>query len=386
MDFGLNHEQTILRNETRRFLKNECPMDFVKDMVEDERGYSPTLWKKIAELGWMGILFEEKYGGVGGNFFELAIILEEMGRVLLPGPFFSTVILGGGTIAPGGNERLKREFLPKISSGDIILTSAFSEMDASYTFEEIESRGERSGEGFLLQGKKMFVPDANNANFIILPAKTSKRNGTDGISLFIVDAKSKGIDISPLISLDLQKQSEVVLNDVYVPAEDRLIGEEGEGRLLMQDLWPMAVTSKCSEMLGAMGQVLEMTVSYAQKREQFGRPISSLQIIQHYCADMAIAMECTKLITYQAIWRVSNRLPSRKEVAMAKAWCSDTLRKITAMAHQIHGAIGCTKDQNLYLYFRYAKAAEVAFGDADFHKEVVVREMGLPTLIIQDLF
>jgi alkylation response protein AidB-like acyl-CoA dehydrogenase len=376
MDFGLNHEQAILRNEARRFLKNECPMDFVKDMVEDERGYSPILWKKMAELGWMGILFEEKYGGVGGNFLELAIILEEMGRVLLPGPFFSTVILGGGTIARGGNERLKRAFLPKIASGDIILTLAFSETDASYTLGEIELRGERRAKGFVLQGRKMFVPDANNADFIIFPVKALKRNGAEEISLFIVDAKSGGIDISPLISLDLQKQSEVVLNGVCVP-DDSLIGEEGEGRVLMQDLWPMVVTSKCSEMLGAMEQVLEMTVSYAQQREQFGRPLSSFQIIQHYCADMAIAMECTKLITYQAVWKVSNGLPSKKEVPMAKAWCSDTLKRMTAMAHQIHGAIGFTKDQNLYLYFRYAKAGEVTFGDADFYKEVVAREMGL---------
>ncbi len=349
-------------------------MDFVKEMVEDEKGYSPTLWKKMAELGWMGILFEEKYGGVAGNFLELAIILEEMGRVLLPGPFFSTVILGGNTIARDGKERLKKEFLPKIASGDMILTSAFSEMDGSFPREEIESRGERSGKGFVLQGRKMFVPDANNADFIIFPVKTSKRNGSDGVSLFIVDAKSQGIDISPLISLDLQKQSEVVLKDLYVPA-DRLIGEEGEGKALMQDLWPMVVASKCSEMLGAMGRVLELTVDYAQKREQFDRPLSSFQIIQHYCADMAIAMESTKLITYQAAWKVSNGLPTRKEVGMAKAWCSDTLKKMTATAHQIHGAIGCTKEQNLYLYFRYAKAAEVAFGDADFHKEAVMREI-----------
>lgn len=376
MDFGLSHEQTILKNETRRFLKNECPMDFVKDMVEDERGYSLTLWRKMAGLGWMGILFEEKYGGVGGNFLELAIILNEMGRVLLPGPFFSTVILGGSTIARSSSERLKREFLSKIASGGIILTSAFFEMDGSHTFEEIELRGNRSGKGFILQGRKMFVPNANYADFIIFPVKTHKKDGTDGISLFIVDAKSQGIDIFPLMSLDLHKQSEVVLNDVYVP-NDSLIGEEGEGRVLIQDLWPMVVTSKCSEMLGAMGQVLELTIGYAQKRAQFGRPLSSFQIIQHYCADIAIAMECSKLITYQAAWKVSNGLSSKKEVATAKAWCSDTLKKTTAMAHQIHGAIGFTKDQNLYLYFRYAKAAEVAFGDADFHKETVVREMGL---------
>ena len=374
MEFGLNQEQTILKNEVRRFLQNECPIDFVKEMIEDEKGYSPSLWKKMAELGWMGVLFEEKYGGTGGTFLDLSIILEEMGRFLLPGPFFSTVILGGVTIMQGADDELKQRFLPGIANGDIIMTLALTEMEGSYAIEEIESKGEPKGDGYMLQGKKMFVPDAHIADYIIFPARTYKKNHSDGISLFIVDAKSKGIAITPLVSLDLQKQSEVTFTDVYAP-KDSLIGEEGQGWILIQDLWPIAVAGKCCEMLGAMQRVFEMTLDYAQKRHQFGRPLSAFQVIQHYCADMAIELECSRFITYQAAWRISNGLPSRKEVAMAKAWSSDALKKITTMAHQIHGAIGFTKDQNLYLYFRYAKAAEITFGDANFHKEVVAREM-----------
>jgi alkylation response protein AidB-like acyl-CoA dehydrogenase len=130
-------------------------------------------------------------------------------------------------------------------------------------------------------------------------------------------------------------------------------------------------------MLGAMQRVFEMTIDYAQKRQQFGRPLSAFEVIQHYCADMAIELECSRFITNQAAWRISNGLPSRKEVAMAKAWSSDAIKKIARMAHQIHGGIGFTKDQDIHLYFRYAKAAEVIFGDANFHKEVVVKEMDL---------
>ena len=374
MEFGLNEEQTILKNETKRFLKNECPIDFVKEMIEDEKGYSPSLWEKMAKLGWMGILFEEKYGGVGGTFLDLSIILEEMGRVLLPGPFFSTVILGGVPIMLSGNDELKQSFLPGIASGNMIMTSALTETEGSYAIEEIESIGEPGADGYVLRGRKMFVPDAHIADYIIYPARTYQKDHSNGVSLFIVDAKREGIEMTPLISLDLQKLSEVSFRDVEVPRKS-LVGEEGKGWTLIQGLWPIAVTGKCCEMLGAMQQVLEMTLSYVQKRHQFNRPLSAFQAIQHYCADMAIDLECSKFITYQAVWRLSHGLPSRKEVAMAKAWSSISFKKITATAHQIHGAIAFTKDYDLHLYYRFAKAGEILFGDENFHKEVVAREM-----------
>lgn len=374
MEFGLNEEQTILKNEVRRFLQNECTTDFVKEMIEDERGYSPPLWKKMAELGWMGVLFEERYGGSGGTFLDLFIILEEMGRFLLPGPFFSTVILGGMMIALGGNGETKQKFLSAISNGHTIMTLALTETEGSYAIEEIESSGEPKENGYVLSGKKIFISDAHIADYIIFPARTNRRGGSNAVSLFIVDAKSKGIGVTPLISLNLQKQFEVIFSDVYVP-RDSLLGKEGDGGILLQDLWPIAVAGKCCEMLGAMQRVFEMTIDYAQKRHQFGRPLSAFQVIQHYCADMAIELESSRFITNQAVWRINNGLPSRKEVAMTKAWSSEAIKKITTMAHQIHGGIGFTKDQDLYLYFRYAKAAEITFGDANFHKEVVAKEM-----------
>jgi alkylation response protein AidB-like acyl-CoA dehydrogenase len=376
MEFSLNEEQTILKSEVRRFLQNECPVDLVKEMAEDEKGYSPTLWKKMAELGWVGVLFEEKYGGTNGTFLDLSIILEEMGRVLFPGPFFSTVILSGVTIMKNDNEELKQKVLPGISNGEIMMTLALTEMDGSYLIDDINSVGKPTGDGYDLQGRKMFVSDAHIADYILFPAMTYTKGNSNGISLFVVDAKSKGIDITPLVSLNLQRQSEVLFTHVYTPKEN-LVGKDGQGWVLIQDLWPTAVAGKCSEMLGAMQRVFEMTVDYAQKRHQFGRPLSAFQVIQHYCADMAIALECSRFMTYQAAWKISQGLPSRKEVAMAKAWSSDALKKIATMAHQIHGGVGFAKDQDLYLFFRYAKAGEITFGDARFHKEVVANEMDL---------
>ncbi len=374
MEFSLNQEQIILKNEVRRFLQNECPLDFVKEMIMDEKGYSPALWKKMADLGWMGVWLEEKYGGSGGTFFDLSIILEEMGRFLLPSPFFSTVILGGVTITKWGDEALKKRFLPQIASGDTIMTMALSEREDSYNIDVCESKAEPKADGYVLQGKKIFVPNAHVANYIIFPSKTYENGYSDGISLFIVEKKSEGIEIIPLISLNLERQFEVSFKDVHVSKED-LIGKQGEGGNMIKGLWPIALSGRCCEMLGAMQRVFEITLDYVQKRRQFDRPLSAFQVIQHDCADMAIDIECSKLITYQAAWRISSGLRSDKEVAMAKAWTSDALKRITTMAHQIHGGIGFTEDQNLYLYFRYAKAKEVEFGDANFHKEIVAREM-----------
>lgn len=376
MEFGLNEEQTILRNETRRFLSNECPIDAVKEIVGGEKGYSPSLWKKMAELGWMGLLFEEKYGGIGGTFYDLAIILEEIGRFLVPGPFFSTVILGGVTIMKGGNEELKQTLLHRIATGDVIVTLALTEMGGSYAAGEIEFKGELRLDSFLLNGKKMFVPHAHIADYIICSAEIHSKNDFNGISLLLINARSKGILITPLVSLDLQKQFEVDFTGVNVP-RNNLIGEGGGGRILFQDLWPIAVAAKCCEMLGGMERVFEITLDYAQKRHQFGRPLSAFQVIQHYCADMAIELECSRFLTHQAAWSVSKGLSSRKEVAMAKAWSSDVFKRITKVAHQIHGAIGFTKEHDLYLYFRSAKVGEITLGDATFHKEVVAREMDL---------
>lgn len=374
MEFSLNEAQNILKNEVRRFLNNECPIDVVREMMEDEKGYPPSLWKKMADLGWMGVLFEEKYGGLSGTFLDLAIILEEMGRSLLPGPFFSTVVLGGVTIMTGANEELKQKFLPRIASGDIVITLAFTETADSYDIGEIESMGELGADHFVLKGKKMFVSDAHIADYIISPVEIKASGDFNGISLFIINAKSKGISVTPLLSLDLRKQFLVNFADVIVP-KDSLIGDEGRGWFLLRDIWPMVVTGKCCEMLGGMQRVLEITLDYVQKRHQFGRPLSGFQVIQHYCADMAILLECSKFVTYQAAWRITENLPTRKEVAMAKAWSSDAFKKITKMAHQIHGAIGFTKEQNLCLYFRHAKASEILFGDANFHKEIVAKEM-----------
>ena len=255
------------------------------------------------------------------------------------------------------------------------MTLALTEREASYTADEIKTKASPRVNAFSLNGKKMFVPDAHIADYIIIPARRAGSHRS-GISLFIVEAKDKNLRIQPLISIHHLKQCKVLLVDVHVP-KGNVIGEQGQGWFYIQSLLPKAVAGKCCQMLGAMHKVLEMTLRYVQERYQFNRPLSAFQVIQHYCADMAIDLESSRLITYEAAWRLSTGLPSTKEVAMAKAWCSDAFKKLGTTSHQIHGAIGFTEEYDLQLFSRCAKAWELELGNGNFHREIIARQMGL---------
>lgn len=372
MDLSLSEEQEMLKKMARDFIAKECPKTLVRQMEEDQKGYTPDLWAKMAELGWMGLAFPEAYGGGGGSFLDLAVLLEEQGRGCLPGPFFSTVVLGGYTILEAGTEEQKKEFLPKIAQGKEIMTLALTEPSATYSADGIELTAAPEGDDFILNGTKLFVPDAHIANHLIVVAKGAR----GGITLFIVDARSPGISYTLLKTIASDKQCEVAFNNVRV-SKKNILGPPGKGWLVVEKVLQRAAVAKCAEMVGGAQQVLEMTVEYAKQRVQFGKPIGSFQAVQHHCANMAIDVDGCRFITYQAAWMLSEGLPCAKEVAMAKAWTSEAYRRVTALGHQVHGGIGFIKDHDMQLYYRRAKAAEVTFGDADFHREVVAREIGL---------
>lgn len=376
MDFSLSEEQEILKNTARGFLTKECPPSFVKEMMTDERGYSPELWRKMAELGWTGFVFPESYGGMGGGFLDLAVLLEEMGRACLPGPFFSTVILGGLSILEGGSNKQEEEFLPPIVNGDLILTFALTEPSGKYTPDGIEVTAARSGSGYVISGTKLFVPDAHIANYMVVVARTEDGGGGEGITLFIVDSKTPGVTCAPLPTIAGDKQFEVVFNRVEVSNES-ILGDVGRGWSVIEKIWPRVIVAACAEMVGGAQQALEMTVNYAKEREQFGKPIGCLQAVQHFCADMVADVDGCRYTTYQAAWMLSCGLPCSKEVAIAKAWTSDAFRRVTAKGHQVHGAIGFTEEHDLHLYYKSAKRWELLYGDSAFHRETVAKEMGL---------
>ena len=377
MDLGFSEEQNMLRDSAHKFLEKECPKALVREMEKDEKGYPPELWRKMAEQGWMGLVIPEEYGGIGGNFLDLTVLLEEMGRALLPGPFFSTVVLGALPIIMAGTEEQKKEFLTRIANGEMILTLALTEMSNRHDADGIEVKAVTEGENYVINGTKLFVPYAHISDSMVCATRTKDGVPSEqGITLFIIDSKSPGIHCTVLKTIAADKQCEVIFNNVKVPKKN-LLGELDEGWEVLQRITQQATVADCALMVGGAQQVLEMSVSYAKERVQFNRPIGSFQAIQHKCADMSTDVEGAKYITYQAAWKISEGLPYAMEVSMAKAWVNEAYRRTCMEGHQIHGGIGFTKEHDMELYFRRAKAMEIAFGDAEYHRELVARQMGL---------
>jgi alkylation response protein AidB-like acyl-CoA dehydrogenase len=331
----------------------------------------------MADLGWMGLVLPEEHGGEGLAFLDLAVLIEEMGRALVPGPYLSTVVYCGLPILAAGTEEQKRELLPKIAKGDLILSLALTEPSASWEPSGVETRAVADGDDFVINGTKLFISDAHVADCLLCVTRTKDgAEGEDGITLFLVDTKSQGISMTPLKTIALDKQFEVVFDNVRVPKKN-MLGELDRGWAVFKYVLPRATLAQCALMVGGAQQVLEMTVNYAKERVQFGKPIGSFQAIQHKCADMATDVDGCRFITYEASWKLSEGLQCALEVAMAKAWVSESYRRTCAQGHQIHGGIGFIKDHDMQLYFRRAKASELIFGDADYHRELVAQQIGL---------
>jgi alkylation response protein AidB-like acyl-CoA dehydrogenase len=377
MDFNLTEEQEMIRKKARDFLNANCPKSLVREMVQDEKGHPLQLWQKMRKMGWMGLIVPEQYGGAGASFFDLVVLLEETGRACLPGPFFSTVVLGGLTILEAGSEEQKKEILPKLAEGKLLLTLALTEPSATYTAEGIQTKATQIDGEFLIQGTKLFVPDAHISDYLICAARTRESEmPEDGITLFLVDPKSPGLSCALLKTIAGDKQCEVIFDNVSVSGRN-VLGNLHEGWHILDKVLEKAVVARCAEMVGGARQVLEMTVKYAKQRMAFGHPIGSFQAIQHYCTDMLVDVDGCSLLMYHAAWRLSEGLPAAQEVAMAKSLINEGFKRIAALAMQIHGAIGFTEEHDLPLYFKRAKAWESNLGDTGFHLDKIAKSIRL---------
>src|SRR5262245_17837570 len=353
MDFGFSEEQEMLRSSARDFLAKEAPMTYVRKMMEDERGFTDDLWRKMAELGWMGLILPEAYGGSGLDFVDMVVVLEEMGRAVLPGPFFSTVILGGSAIADAGNAAQKETWLPKIADGSLKVSLAQLEPSARWDAEGIALEARPKDGGFVLDGTKLFVPDANVADLFVVAARTPGSKGAQGVTLLVVDAKAPGVGVTMLKTMDqTRKLGEVVFKGTAVGA-DRVLGAAGDGGKTLARVMDRGKVGLAAEMCGGAQKVLDMSVEYAKVREQFGKPIGSFQAIQHKCANMLVEVESSKSITYYAAWAVANDVPEAPlAAAMAKAYTSDAYRHTAGEGIQIHGGIGFTWEHDMHIYFK----------------------------------
>jgi alkylation response protein AidB-like acyl-CoA dehydrogenase len=376
VDFGFSEEQEMLRQSARALLEKECPSAVVRKVMEDERGFDPALWKKMAELGWLGLIIPEEYGGGGLSYVDLVLIMEEMGRVVLPSPFIWTVMFAEA-IKRAGNDQQKSSLLTRIASGEVIATIAYLEPSAVWSADGIAMTARKEGTRYVLDGTKLFVNDGHIADYILLAARTGEA-GNRGITLFALDTKQAAIAVTRLTTMDqTRKLAEVKFSGVKVDASD-VVGEEGNGWSTLSETIDRGKVMLAGEMMGGAQKVLDMTVDYAKVRVQFGRPIGSFQAVQHKCANMMIDVEGAKSAAYYASWAVSNEVAEAPlAAALAKAAASDAFRRVSADGIQLHGGIGFTWDHDMHLYFKRAKSSEFTFGDANWNRELVAQGINL---------
>jgi alkylation response protein AidB-like acyl-CoA dehydrogenase len=379
LDFGFSEEQEMLRDAAKRFLADNCPTTFVRKMMADETAHDPGFFKKLVELGWPGLLIPEEYGGHGGSILDMTVIAEEAGMALLPGPFFSTALLAAPLLIEGGSEAQKKRLLTGMAKGEIIGTVAIAEASGRFDAGGIDLKVAKKGGDYVLSGEKFFVPDAHLANEITVATRTSKGSAPeDGISIFTVDPKEKGVSITQLKTVDMTRRlCHVKFDNVRVEAA-ALIGKENQGWPILRRTLDVATALLCAEMVGTAQKALDISVEYAKIRVQFGKPIGSFQAVKHKCVDMMVAVENARSITYYACWTVDERSPeAATAVPMAKAYASDMAKSVTSEAIQVHGGIGFTWEHDMHLYHRRGLAGEANFGNAPVHRETVAKSLAM---------
>jgi 3-oxocholest-4-en-26-oyl-CoA dehydrogenase beta subunit len=376
MDFNLIPEQEMLKESAHGFLSKVCPKRFVREMSRDQEGFNRELWRKIAELGWLGIHLPENYGGYGGTFLNLIILLEEMGRFCLPSPFFATAVSSKYALLEACNEQQKIKLLPELANGQKIFTLAINEKENFWKAEGVETKAEKDANGYCLNGIKLFVPNANIADYLIVIAQDKINKTKKNLSLFLVDAKNAGITMTPIQTISGEKESKIVFKNVKTSG-DSILGKRGRGWNYIEKTKVLATAAKCAEMVGGAEGVLELTLPYARQRIQFGQPIGSFQAIQHYCADMLVEIKGARFITYMAAWKLENGIAADQEVSMAKVWVSKAFKKACWLSHKIHGAIGFTEEHDLHLFTKRAIMGELTLGSSCFHNEIIAKVLGL---------
>ncbi len=371
MNFAFSEEQEQLREFVRQFLENYSSETTVRELMETDEGYDPETWQMMADqLGLQSLIIPEEHGGQGFGYVELIVVLEEMGRVLLCAPFFSTVILAANALIHAGDDEAAARVLPGIASGETIATLAFTEESGRWDEEGIAMAATADGDGWTLSGTKMYVLDGHLADVVLVAARTP-----GGVSLFEVAGDADGLTRTALATMDLtRKQARLEFDNVAAT----LVGTEGAGWSVLERVLDLAAVALAAEQVGGAQVCLDTAVQYAKDRIQFGRPIGSFQAIKHKCADMLLEVESAKSAAYYAGWcaaELNDELPS--VASLAKAYCSEAYFHTTAENIQIHGGIGFTWEHPAHLYFKRAKSSELLFGDPTYHRELLAQRIGI---------
>ena len=379
MDLDLTPEQKTLKDTARKFFERECPTSLVREMEKDPQGYPPELWKKAIALGWMGLGIPKQYGGAGGGIQDLGVLFEELGRAAAPLPLLTNVAYGSLPILRHGTAEQKRSYLPKLAKGELFMTLALTEADAAfdgaYQPEAVATKASLMRGKFTVRGAKMFVENAHIADTILTVARTRySRDKGNGLSVLLVDGASEDLTKSRLKVVGSDPQFEVVYDGVTTP-EGAVLGKRDRGWAVVDDMLQRAAVLQCAQVVGAAERALEMAVDYSKVRVNFGRPIGSFQVLQHFMADMRIWTDACRLLTYEALWSLDQGEDATASVSAAKAFCSEWGKRTLELSHQIHGGLAYMMEFDLQLWVRRVKSWELKLGSAPYHYERIAEAL-----------
>lgn len=378
MALVLTEDQELLAQTARDFVRTNSPVSRLRALRDgQDMGFSPDMWQEMAQLGWAGILIPEEYGGAGMGLADLAVVLEAAGRNLAPEPFLSTVLLGGQLLADAGSPEQKQTWLPGIATGEKILALAYQEARSRYDLNRVSTQAAAEGDAWRLSGEKIQVLDGQNADALIVSARTAgEDNDPDGIAIFLLAPDMPGVAIIPQTRVDNRAAALVTLDGVKVGAES-VVGTVGQGFQTLSHIVDLATVGLCAEMLGGMSQIFDDTLAYLKTREQFGVVIGSFQSLKHRAAKVFMEIElCRSTVMAAANAADAGESDLALLVSLAKARCSDAFILATNEGVQMHGGIGMTDEHDAGLYMKRARAAEMTFGDAAWHRDRWARLRG----------
>ncbi|HJQ69091.1 MAG TPA: acyl-CoA dehydrogenase family protein [Blastocatellia bacterium] len=366
MEFDLTDTQKLFKSSARELFAAECSPQQVREMIEKNEPYSDHLWEKLVEQGWTGLIFSEEDGGLGLGMVEMAVAFEEMGRALVPGAFLTTTALAGSLVQSAGAGELRQRLLQGISEGSAKATVALLEQTARWDLDAVALRATEAADGVRLSGKKLFVSDAEVADHILVAARIGSE-----LAVVAVERNAQGVSVKAMPAIDVTRRlCEVSFDD----AQGELLARGEAARHALEHAIDVATLALAAEMVGGMNWVMDASVEYAKTRKQFGKPIGQFQAVQHHCANMLLMTESARSAVYYAAWVMGNA-PEQAPLAvsMAKAYASDAYREVGNLGIQVHGGIGFTWDENIHFYYKRAKASELMFGDASYHRERIAR-------------
>ena len=372
MDLDFSEEQEMLRDMVRGVSGEYASFDVVREMEDDPTGYPAELWKQLGELGLLGLLVPEQYSGSGQSMLEAAVVYEEFGRALVPSPHFPSCVMGVGVLQLAGSQEQKQEWLPKIVSGEVILTPAWIEPGGGFGARGVQLQAKLDGAEYRLSGTKRHVPFASSATRLVVLVRTG--DGGDGVDLLLVDPKSAGIEMTQQRSMGSDTQYKVVFDDVRVPVENR-IGAAGSGWKTWDAAMHDGIILLAAQAMGGAEKALEITVEYAKERVQFDKPLGSFQAIAHYLADAATTVDGGKTLVYEAAWASSKGKSISRLAPMAKLFACQTYRDVTAMCEQVWGGVGFTIEYDIQLFFRRAKQLQITWWDTRYLEELVASDV-----------